>query len=129
MTLVPSDDTVPQAVTAGTWIGFVAMCVGMFMAILDIQIVASSLPDIQAALGITTDLTSWIQTAYLMAEVVAIPLTGFLARCLSTRILFVAAVRGLTASGPACPLSARLAPPVAWRGVLRFFGGPPTPPP
>jgi MFS transporter, DHA2 family, multidrug resistance protein len=107
----------------GTWIGFIAMAVGAFMAILDIQIVASSLPDIQTALGITTNMTSWIQTAYLMAEVVAIPLTGFLARCLSTRILFVGAVVGFTAASLACALSHSFAVLVTWRVIQGFCGG------
>ena len=53
------------------------MCVGMFMAILDVQVVATSLPTIQHALHIAQDQMSWIQTAYLIAEIVAIPLTGF----------------------------------------------------
>src|SRR5271170_6275596 len=107
----------------GTWIGFIAMAVGMFMAILDIQIVASSLPDIQAGLHITTDVTSWIQTAYLMAEVIAIPLTGFLARCLSTRFLFVGAVVGFTAASLACALSDNFVALVAWRVIQGFCGG------
>ena len=109
--------------TAGTWIGFVAMAVGMFMAILDIQIVASSLPEIQAGLGITTDLTSWVQTAYLMAEVVAIPLTGFLTRCLSTRGLFVAAVAGFTAASLGCALSRGFVSLVVCRVIQGFCGG------
>jgi MFS transporter, DHA2 family, multidrug resistance protein len=52
------------------------MSIGMFMAVLDIQIVASSLPEIQSALQIPLDRLGWIQTAYLSAEIVAIPLTG-----------------------------------------------------
>ena len=81
----------PQAAAgAKTWIGFLAMGVGMFMAILDIQIVASSLPEIQAGLSMPLDQLSWVQTAYLMAEIVAIPLTGWLTRVLSTRGAFVA---------------------------------------
>ncbi|MGY4304881.1 MFS family permease [Bradyrhizobium sp. USDA 4369] len=60
------------------WLGFILMCVGMFMAILDIQVVATSLPTIQEALGITPDAMSWVQTAYLIAEIIAIPLTGLL---------------------------------------------------
>ena len=52
------------------WLGFIAMCTGMFMAILDIQIVATSLPDIQAALALRPDQMSWIQSSYLIAEVV-----------------------------------------------------------
>ena len=59
---------------------FRAMRLGMFMSILDIQIVASSLPDIQTALYIPQDRLSWIQTAYLIAEIIAIPLTGWLTR-------------------------------------------------
>ena len=65
----------PVPVTAATWIGFGAMCVGMFMAILDVQIVATSLPTIQSALDVRPDQMSWVQTAYLIAEVIAIPLT------------------------------------------------------
>ena len=70
-----------RAAPAGTpvssrtpWLGFLVMCGGMFMAILDIQVVATSLPTIQHALGIATDQMIWIQTAYLTAEIVAIPL-------------------------------------------------------
>ncbi|MGI9489196.1 MAG: MFS transporter, partial [Geminicoccaceae bacterium] len=52
--------------TAGPllWCGFGAMCLGMFMAILDIQVVVTSLPTIQAELGVDKDLISWVQTAY-----------------------------------------------------------------
>ena len=61
---------------ASAWTGFAAMCLGMFMAILDVQVVATSLPTIQKALAITPDRMSWIQTAYLIAEIISIPLTG-----------------------------------------------------
>ena len=58
---------------AGTWVGFSAMTLGMFMAVLDIQIVVTSLPEISEALSISPDRMSWVQTAYLIAEVIAIP--------------------------------------------------------
>src|SRR5450631_1892961 len=80
----------PIAVFAS--IGFAMICVGMFMAILDVQVVSTSLPTIQRALAIPPDQMSWVQTAYLVAEVIAIPLTGFLTRVLSMRWLFVAAI-------------------------------------
>jgi DHA2 family multidrug resistance protein len=63
-------------VSAAVWAGFALMCVGMFMAILDIQIVATSLPTIQKALAMAPAKMSTVQTAYLIAEVIAIPLTG-----------------------------------------------------
>ncbi|TIR45471.1 MAG: MFS transporter, partial [Mesorhizobium sp.] len=69
-------------------IAFLAMVFGMFMAILDIQIVSASLAEIQAGLSASSDEIPWVQTAYLIAEVVMIPLSGFLSRMLSTRVLF-----------------------------------------
>lgn len=64
-----------RALTKRDWIGFMTMVVGMFMAILDIQIVSSSIADIQAGLAASADEASWVQTSYLIAEVVMIPLS------------------------------------------------------
>ncbi len=106
-----------------TWIGFVAMSIGMLLAILDIQIVASSLPDIQVGLHLQFAQLSWVQTAYLMAEIVAIPLTGWLTRVLSTRGAFVAGVSGFTAASVACALSTGFWSLVPARMVQGFCGG------
>jgi DHA2 family multidrug resistance protein len=106
-----------------TWTGFTAMAVGMFMAILDIQIVASSLPEIQAGLGIPLDRLGWVQTAYLMAEIVAIPLTGWLTRLLSTRGAFCSAISGFTAASLACAAATRFWPLITARAVQGFCGG------
>src|SRR5512141_2100964 len=77
-------------------LAFLAMVFGMFMAILDIQIVSASLTEIQAGLAASSDEISWVQTAYLIAEVVAIPLSGFLSRALGTRVLFAVSAAGFT---------------------------------
>ncbi|MES1199125.1 MAG: DHA2 family efflux MFS transporter permease subunit [Pseudomonadota bacterium] len=108
---------------ARTWLGFLAMCLAMFMAILDIQVVASSLTTIGHALHVDADQLSWIQTAYLMAEVIAIPLTGWLTRALSLRWLFVAATAGFTLASFACALSTNIEALIAIRVVQGFFGG------
>ena len=109
--------------TAKTWIGFSAMCVGMFMAILDIQVVASSLTNIQSALHIAEDRMSWIQTGYLIAEVIAIPLTGWLTRALSLRWMFVAATFGFTLASLGCALCTSLEPLLIIRVLQGFCGG------
>ncbi|HEY8948186.1 MAG TPA: DHA2 family efflux MFS transporter permease subunit [Rhizomicrobium sp.] len=109
--------------TSRTWIGYVAMCFGMFMAILDIQVVASSLTNIQTALDIPDNKISWIQTAYLMAEVIAIPLTGMLTRALSLRWMFVAATAGFTLASIGCALCTGADPLIALRVVQGFCGG------
>ena len=106
-----------------TWVGFTAMSIGMFMAILDIQIVASSLPEIQAGLGIPLNQLSWVQTAYLIAEVVAIPLTGWLTRIMSTRGAFLACICGFTAASLACAASNSFWSLISARVLQGFFGG------
>ena len=107
----------------GTWIGFCALCAGMFMAILDVQIVAIALPTIQDALEVTPQSASWVQTAYLLAEVVSIPLTGPLTRLLGVRRLVVAALLGFTAASLGCAASPSLPFLLAWRLYQGFAGG------
>ena len=116
-------DSTPKPSPAAAWAGFLAMCVGMFMAILDIQVVASSLPALRDALDIPADRLSWIQTAYLVAEVVAIPLTARLTRPLTIGGLFVAAILGFVAASLGCALSTGFGSLVAFRIVQGFFGG------
>ena len=106
-----------------TWLGYLAMCVGMFMAMLDIQIVASSLPEIQAGLAIPLDALGWVQTAYLIAEIIAIPLTGWLTQLLSLRGLFLAAIVGFTLASAGCAASTGFAALIAFRVVQGFCGG------
>ncbi len=106
-----------------TWLAFGAMCLGMFMAVLDIQIVATSLPTIQFALDIRPDEMSWVQTCYLSAEVVAIPLTGLLTRALTMRWLSVATLGAFTLASIGCAFSTSFAELLVWRTLQGFTGG------
>src|SRR6202022_1420547 len=109
--------------STATWLGFVLMCLGMFMAILDIQVVATSLPTIQDALAISRDAMSWLQTAYLIAEVIAIPLTGWLTRVLTLRWLFVVAIVVFTIASIGCAFSIDFLTLVSFRVLQGFAGG------
>src|ERR1700738_2649209 len=104
-------------------IGFLAMVFGMFMAILDIQIVSASLTEIQAGLAASADEIPWVQTAYLIAEVVMIPLSGFLSRAMGTRILFALSAGGFTGASMMCGLSSSMEEMIFWRAVQGFIGG------
>ena len=115
--------TLAADATFRTWLGFLLMCLGMFMAILDIQVVATSLPAIQEALGISRDAMSWVQTAYLIAEIIAIPLTGWLTRTLTLRWMFVAAVGIFTTASIGCALSDSFSMLISFRIVQGFAGG------
>ena len=112
-----------QKVTAAAWVGFVMMCIGMFMAVLDVQVVATSLPTIQGALGINRDQISWVQTCYLIAEVVAIPLTGFLTRLLTMRWMFVITVSVFTCTSIGCAASVDFTTLITWRVLQGLAAG------
>jgi DHA2 family multidrug resistance protein len=104
-------------------IAFLAMVFGMFMAILDIQIVSASLTEIQAGLAASANEITWVQTAYLMAEVVMIPLSGYLSRALGTRLLFAISAGGFTIASLMCGLSTSITEMIVWRTMQGFIGG------
>ena len=109
------------------WIGVLAMVFGLFMAIMDVQIVTSSLTQIQGGLSATSDEISWVQTAYLIADVVMVPLSGSLSRLLSTRVLFVTATLGFTAASALCATATTLGQMIIYRAMQGFCGGAITP--
>jgi DHA2 family multidrug resistance protein len=101
---------------------FVVMCVGMFIALLDIQIVASSLQDIGGGLSAAQDEISWVQTAYLIAEIVMIPLSGWLTRVFSTRWLFAASAAGFTVSSMLCGMAWDIQSMIVFRALQGLLG-------
>lgn len=104
-------------------IGFIAAVFGMFMAILDIQIVASSLNEIQAGVAASAEEISWVQTSYLIAEIVMIPLSGMLTRIFSTRTAFVISSAGFTLASLGCAMATTLEQLVILRAIQGFMGG------
>ena len=76
-------------------LAFATMSVGFFIALLDIQIVSASLGEIGGGLSAGPDEIAWVQTSYLIAEIVVIPLSGWLSRVMSTRWLFSVSAAGL----------------------------------
>jgi len=114
----PADDSPPLAI----WIGFIAMVVGQFMAILDIQIVASAIGAIQAGVSASRDEISWVQTSYLIAEVIGIPLSGFLGRALGTRLLFCLSALCFSFSSLLCAFAWDIQSLIVFRALQGFTG-------
>jgi DHA2 family multidrug resistance protein len=111
------------AVSARTWIAVIGATLGAFMALLNIQIVNASLADIQGAIGAGIDDGGWISTSYLIAEIVVIPLSGWLAQVFSVRIyLLTNSVLFLVLSA-ACAQAQDLPQMIALRAVQGFTGG------
>src|SRR2546421_5806225 len=101
---------------------FLIMVFGMFMSILDIQIVSASLAEIQAGLSASSSEVSWVQTAYLIAEVIAIPLSGFLSRAFGTRLLFAISASGFTVASFFCGFTSSIEQMIVWRAIQGFLG-------
>ena len=120
---IPAGASAPEINWTVLLLGFAGMVVGQFMAILDIQIVAASLPQIQAGVGASADEISWIQTAYLIPEVVMIPLSGYLSRLWGTQKLFLASCVGFLIMSVATGLSSSIESMILFRALQGFVGG------
>jgi MFS transporter, DHA2 family, multidrug resistance protein len=117
MTAAAADRIPPRRLFA-----FLIMVFGMFMSILDIQVVSASLNEIQAGLSASSTEVSWVQTAYLIAEVIAIPLSGFLSRAFGTRLLFAISAAGFTIASFLCGLASTIEQMILWRALQGFLG-------
>src|SRR5207247_938032 len=132
----PTRSNVPSTSGAGApareptlrdWCGVLAMVTGLFMAIMDVQIVTSSLTQIQGGLSASTDEIAWVQTAYLIADVVMVPMCGIMSRLFSTRVVFVVAALGFTGTSALCATATSLGQMIVYRAMQGFCGGAITP--
>jgi MFS transporter, DHA2 family, multidrug resistance protein len=105
------------------WSAVIGSTLGAFMAVLNIQIVNASLADIQGAIGAGSDDGGWISTAYLIAEIVVIPLSAWLARVFSVRIYLLTNAVIFLLFSVACAFAADLQQMIILRAIQGFSGG------
>ena len=105
------------------WMGVAAGAIGSLMATLDISIVNSSLPTIQGEIGASSSEGTWIATAYLVSEIIIIPLTGWLERVFGLRRFLLLAAGMFTAFSIVCGLSTSLTMMIIGRVGQGFTGG------
>lgn len=104
------------------YFGYIAMVVGMFMAILDIQIVASSISEIQAGVSASATEVAWIQTSYLIAEVIGIAASAFFSKAFGMRRLFVMSCIGFVIASVLCATAWDLTSLIVFRAMQGFLG-------
>jgi DHA2 family multidrug resistance protein len=121
----PAPQSVPpgDAVPLKTWIAVSAAMIGAFMAVLNIQIVNASLKDIQGAIGAGLDDGGWISTAYLIAEIITIPLAGWLTRVFSLRYYLLVNAALFLVFSAACAFAHSLSEMIVLRALQGFSGG------
>src|ERR1700734_746117 len=105
------------------WISILAAMIGAFMAILNIQITNASLLDIEGGIGTGVDNGAWVSTAYLIGEIVVIPLTDYMSRVFSFRRYVLANAILFPVFSIACSFTHDLGSMIVMRGLQGFTGG------
>jgi MFS transporter, DHA2 family, multidrug resistance protein len=119
----PAQGASDRPVSLKEWVGVLATLLGAFMAVLDIQVTNASLKDITGALSATIDEGSWISTGYLVAEIVVIPMTGWLAQVFSVRRYLLVNATLFLLFSIACAFAVNLPMMVLFRAGQGFTGG------
>ena len=71
------------------WVGVIAAAGAAFMAMFALMVVAPAINDISKDVGVPVPIGAWAIYAALTAQIVAVPLAGFLAKVFSTRRFFL----------------------------------------
>jgi MFS transporter, DHA2 family, multidrug resistance protein len=104
-------------------VAFALLCLGCFIAYLDIQIVSASIQEIGGGLSASQDELGWIQSSYLIAEIVVIPLSAWLSQVMSTRWLVAASAAGFTLASILCSTAWDIRSMIVFRALQGLFGG------
>ena len=113
----------PTKATVGTWIAVLAGMIGAFMSILNIQITNASLLDIEGGIGTGIDNGAWVSTAYLIGEIIVIPLTDYLVKVFSFRRVIIGGTFFFMLFSMACATAHDLGTMIVFRGIQGFSGG------
>lgn len=111
------------AVSLKTWIAVGGSLIGAFMAVLNIQITNASLPNIEGGIGTGGANGAWVITAYLIGEIIVIPLSGYLSRVFSLRRYLIANTALFLLFSVACAQATSLPEMIVLRGLQGFSGG------
>lgn len=115
--------TTADGVPLPTWFAVLGMNLGALMSSLDVTATNASLQDMTGALSATLDQGSWIATAYLIGEIIVIPLTGWFARIFSTRWYMTGSTVLFLVFSIACATATSLTQMIAFRGLQGFCAG------
>ena len=116
-------ENIEQAPTNKNLAAFIIMCLATYLGLINIQIVNSSFKEIQGGLAIGPEQVSWVLTSALIAEVIMLPVAGWLCRFFSTKWLFAGCLFGFTIASAGCAIAWNLESMIAFRALQGFCGG------
>ncbi|MDE1179385.1 DHA2 family efflux MFS transporter permease subunit [Paraburkholderia sp.] len=123
MSATVSSGATHEAVSLRAWVAVLGGVFGCFMAGMNVHVTNASLPDIRGSLGASFEEGSWITTAYLVAEIIVIPLTGWLVRVFSARRVLLVGTSGFLIFSLACSVAPTIQSMIAARALQGAFGG------
>ncbi|MBO9707292.1 MAG: DHA2 family efflux MFS transporter permease subunit [Caulobacter sp.] len=112
-----------EAVSLRAWVAVLAGVVGCFMAGMNVHVTNASLPQVRGALGASFEEGSWITTAYLVAEIIIIPMTGWLVSVFSMRRVLMVGAAGFVTFSIVCSLAPDIGVMILARALQGAFGG------
>lgn len=104
------------------WIILIAVLLGTILEVLDVSIVNVAIPDMMGNLGATLDQIGWVSTGYIIANVIILPLTGFLSAYFGRRKYLAGSIILFTAASFFCGTSVGLNELVFFR-IIQGIGG------
>lgn len=112
-----------SSISLRTWVAVLGSVVGCFMAGMNVHVTNASLPDIRGSLGASFEEGSWITTAYLVAEIIIIPVTGWLVSIFSMRRVLMTGTTGFVIFSVFCSMAPNIQTMIAARALQGAFGG------
>lgn len=121
--------TMPMAIAPTTrepvnkWIVTIAIAFGSLMAAIDSSIVNVALPNIRGTVGATVEEITWVSTAYIIATVLIMPLTGFLGSFFGQKRVYLLSMILFVIGSALCGLARTLPTLVLYRAIQGFGAG------
>src|ERR1700759_2043335 len=110
-------------VSLKTWIAVGGSLLGAFIAVLNIQITNTALPYIEGGISTGGTYGTWISTAYLIGEIIVVPLTDFLSRVFSLRRFLIVNTALFLFFSVLCGHAHSLSEMIVFRALQGFTGG------
>lgn len=110
-------------VSLRAWVAIFGGVVGCFMAGMNVHVTNASLPDVRGSLGASFEEGSWITTAYLVAEIIVIPITGWLVSVFTMRRVLMVGTGGFVLFSIACSMAPDINTMIIARALQGAFGG------
>jgi MFS transporter, DHA2 family, multidrug resistance protein len=113
----------PPAAYRYKWPIAIGVILAAVLELVDTSIVNVALNQMSANLGATLDEVTWVAVAYILAAVIVLPMTGWLASRFGRKRYFLASIAIFTVASVCCGLSGSLNTLILWRIIQGIGGG------